>query len=325
MGIANKKPVICFAVGNIDYLDPIIVASNSFAEYNPDIELVVFVSDNSAELFREKIKLRNISFENYNDSRVDDFCRRHMTEFGEGLYAFDNSKMSSLFMANSVLDTMISRYADEYDVLIRLDMDVVFTNSIMPSVKNFIKSNCVVGSVMEHNHKLAIPMENFKNPDIDNYMNAGCMMFRLNSITIRDHLSEGIYRIVKLGLSSCPFPDQDALNLIYELYDKYDSTKDGWLIPMVEPSSYDGSEIIFIHYASVTKPFNYTNKRNITWHILRDSYSYYKDCAVRYGCSDEFIEKISSVISSIKTQKDTMSDTVSRLQFRKIFKSMGIC
>ena len=40
-----KEPVICFAVGNADYLDPIIVATNSFAEYNPDIPLVVFLTE----------------------------------------------------------------------------------------------------------------------------------------------------------------------------------------------------------------------------------------------------------------------------------------
>ena len=313
-----KEPVICFAVGNADYLDPIIVATNSFAEYNPDIPLVVFLNDGSAKIFQDKIKLPNVTFRNCHNEQVIEFCKKHHDDFSPEAYAFSIDKMVDLFAANYVLDVMVDEYRDKYEVLIRLDMDVIFVNSILPSVEKFITSNYRIGGIPESQACcLYSPNKNYQRIYVAAYLNAGSLMFRLDDQTINDHLQRSIDIIEHNDFRHFHYPDQDALNNIYANTKSYDVTADGWWIPMCNMGK-TSTNMIFIHYASTTKPFNYTDSNKLD-HIFRDSYPYYLQQAKKYKCSDEFIHKLTTVIDMLRRDQVVIGIDVLRLKFKVAF------
>ena len=313
-----KEPVICFAVGNADYLDPIIVATNSFAEYNPDIPLVVFLTDSSAKIFQDKIKLPNVTFRNCHNEQVIEFCKKHHDDFSPEAYAFSIDKMADLFAANYVLDVMVDEYRDKYEVLIRLDMDVIFVNSILPSVEKFITSNYRIGGIPESQACcLYSPNKNYQRIYVAAYLNAGSLMFRLDDQTINDHLQRSIDIIEHNDFRHFHYPDQDALNNIYANTKSYDATADGWWIPMCNMCKIS-TNMIFIHYASTAKPFNYTDSNKLD-HIFRDSYPYYLQQAKKYKCSDEFIHKLTTVIDMLRRDQVVIGIDVLRLRFKVAF------
>ena len=314
-----KKPVICFAVGNADYIDPIIVAVNSFTEYNADIPLVVFLTDSSAEIFQNRIKLPSVIFRNCHNEQVIEFCNKHHDEFAPEAYSFSVDKMADLFAANYVLDVMVNEYRDEYEVLVRLDMDVIFVGSILQSIKKFILSERRIGGVPESQLRwLYSPDKNYQNKYVDAYLNAGSLMFRLDDQTINDHLQRSIDIIEHSDFRYFPYPDQDALNNIYAHTKSYDATADGWWIPMCHMGKICNN-MIFIHYAGTTKPFHYTDGYNAMDHIFRDSYTYYLEHAKKYNCSDEFIHKLTTVINLLNRDPVAFRINIDRLRFKAAF------
>ena len=312
-----KESVICFAVGNIDYLDPITIAINSFVEYNKDIKLVVFLTDGTSTVFRKKIGFENVIFRDIYSQEVVDFCKKHKNHFNATSYCFAIDKMADLFIANEALDIMVKEYRNQYDVLLRLDMDVFFLDSILPSINNFIASNCRVGGIFEDRHRYYKPSIDFTNITVDNYINAGSMMFRLDDKTISDHLKQSIDIIEAVGLSTCPYPDQDALNLIYPDNTKYDATPDGWWIPMLNYARRT-NRMIFVHFASVAKPFN-AGTEDTADHVFRDAYPYYLELAKKYNCHPEFIQDLTNVINEVNQMETKFHVNISRMQFKMVY------
>jgi lipopolysaccharide biosynthesis glycosyltransferase len=292
--------ITCFAIGNLDYLNVIKIGVGTFQQYNK-VPLVIYLTDNSADAFSTVIKYSNVTFKNIGDSLAADYFNKNKDLFNADFYAFSIDHIADMLMANEVLDRTIAGYP-ESDVVVRLDMDVLFCGSMLDSVERFYNSGCVVGSSIENTPSrpqgLAQATSNFIHTNM--YMNAGNMMFNCkHADLIKDHLSETFKMFKQYDIKNFNFPDQDALNLMYKDKAIYNANPDGWLICVADSDDYKNcNKVIFIHYCTKNKPFNYHGGSR---HVFANTYHKYLDCAYKYHCSDIFIAKIKDTIA--KTTK----------------------
>lgn len=319
---------IAFAIGNLNYLDPIRIALGTYVKYN-DTKLRVYITDNSADTFKELFNTyENIEFVNIDKSKSREYFDAHYNEFVDNVYGFSKDHIFDVFVANELLDQMIKEFKGEYQVILRLDLDVIFLSSIENSIDNFIYSKCRVGSSIESNLRNmisnSISESGIKLPD--NYMNAGNFMIRLDDDTITDHFERTIELQNSIGLHKFKYPDQDALNLIYRDSTIYNANSDGWILSVVPASNYINVEYpIFLHFASKKKPFVKTVPVEHI-HELYYAYPMYLEAAKEYNCSDTFIDTIASNIELIKAYNTTMTGKlfIDVLERRKMLRKFGV-
>lgn len=286
--------VICFAIGNKNYINPMRVSIGSFCSYN-NSKLIVYLTDNSSEYFNNEFHYDNVEFIDIGETQSKKYFEENSDKFATPFYVFSKEHLFDVFVANELLDRTISKYKKETKAILRLDLDVVFLSSIGDSVNKFLESDCRVGSSLE-NSPMRPAWCNAEIPDsvtvFSNYMNMGNCILRINKETITDHFQRTLQIFDSYGLNHLYYPDQDAINLIYKNYTKYNMNKDGWLISMADINDYlEVKQPVFIHYAGLDKPFASKNRDNVQ-PCFKNTYEWYKKQAIKYGCDNNFIKLI---------------------------------
>ena len=305
---------LCFAIADLDYLDIVKVGLYTYSLHNSQ-PIKVFVEDGSAEVFRKEIPLSNVEFINYdlNNSKCDEFYKDHKNLFSDAFYFWSKDHILNMLSANEILDKLIAEYKDKYDVLIRLDLDVLFYDNILKTVNEFIKSGCTVGSIIE-----AVASEiKIGVPGVD-YMNAGSLFFNLkNSDLITNHTSK-MLEYIENANRIFYFPDQDTLNLMYADYKKFKLNDKGWIVGIYSPEDIKklSENTIFVHYAGFGKPYQIVDPST---HPLRGTYLDYLIAAKLAKCSNKFISTVSNCIQSL--QPPTTKLAINTMLFNLFFKT----
>lgn len=303
------KKVICFSLCDKNYIDMVKVALYSFFQYN-DLEMKVFLTDDSSEVYKEAFK----DFDFYDKLEFIDFCQgtktkeyidKHFDDFKTFKFCFDKSGILNVTIANEVTDYMSSRYANKYEVILRLDLDVIFFNSVVPSIDNFIKSGKALGGCFEHMKNFHLGRSLFKLDDYVKcryYINAGNLMYRTKYI-LRNQFERMCNLFEKLGFEKFHYFDQDTVNLMYNDDSKYNAVPDGWIIPIIPLNFYgkfieQGNCPVNIHFVGAYKPFlDYEKYKslNLNYKGTNDFYlvfPFYLETARIVGCSETFCENI---------------------------------
>ena len=76
--------------------------------------------------------------------------------------------------------------------------------------------------------------------------------------------------------------------------------------------------MIFVHFASVAKPFN-AGTEDTADHVFRDAYPYYLELAKKYNCHPEFIQTLSNVINEVNQMETKFHVNISRMQFKMVY------
>lgn len=286
--------VICFAIGNKNYVNPMRISIGSFCSYN-NSKLIVYLTDNSSDYFNSEFHYNNVEFIDIGETQSKKYFEENSSKFATPFYVFSKEHLFDVFVANELLDRTISKYRKETKAILRLDLDVVFLSSIENSVNKFLESNCKVGSSLE-NSSMRPAWCNAEIPDsatiFDNYMNMGNFILRMSKDVITNHFQRTLQIFDSYGLNHLYYPDQDAINLIYRNYTKYNMNRDGWLISMADIEDYlEVKQPVFIHYAGLDKPFASKNRDNVS-PCFKNTYNWYKQQAIKYKCDDIFIKTI---------------------------------
>ena len=287
--------VLCFAIADLDYLDIIKVGLYTYSLHNNQ-PIKVFVEDGTAEVFRKEIPLACVEFINYDLSKTkcNGFYKDHKDLFSSTYYFWKKDHILNMLSANEILDELIAKYKNNYDVIIRLDLDVLFYDDITKTVDDFIKSNCVIGSIVE-----AVSSETkIDIPGID-YLNAGSLFFRMNHPNLLVNHTERMLTYIEKAKRIFYFPDQDTLNLMYAHADKFKLNNRGWIVGIYSPDGIKrlSENTVFVHYAGFGKPYQIVNAKA---HPLRATYKTYLEAAKLAHCSTEFIGTICQCIQSLQ-------------------------
>lgn len=303
------EDVICFGICDSKYIDMVKVALYSFYQHN-DLELKLFLTDDSSKIYKETFK----NFDFFNKIEFIDFCKgtktkayidKHFDDFKTFSFCFDKSGILNVTIANEVTDYMSERYSKDYRVILRLDLDVIFFNSVLPSIKNFIESSKTLGgcqecaSYIDYGRRI-LKLE--KYIQCKKYLNAGNFMY--NTAKMYKNQFERMCNLFEtIGFEKFHYFDQDTVNIMYSDDEKYDANDDGWIIPIIPIMTYSkiiGKKIkpIFIHFVGTTKPFidpdkyekfNISDDKSNCFSIF---FPFYLEIARKTNCSKEFIEQV---------------------------------
>lgn len=305
--------VLCFSLADREYLDVIKIGLYTYAKYNSH-PLKVFVTDGSADQFRAEINYDNVEFINYDlsGSQCYTFYNDHKNLFDSRFYFWDNDHIPHMLVANEILDELLTTYSGAYEVILRLDLDVMFYSSIDDSIDKFIESGCCIGGNIENRVSVGV------TTPVRDYINAGSFLFRTNHEDIVRNHTEQMFRLLEKTNRIYYFPDQDSLNVIYNTYDKFNLNICGWIIAMMRTDDLMklNTNDVFVHYAGPGKPFRPTNDN--TKHPLRATYPRYLELANSAKCSDDFILRISDCIKSLQPADD--ETRIPTVMFTKHFK-----
>lgn len=305
---------LCFAIADLEYLDIIKVGLYTYAIHNSQ-PIKIFVEDGTAEIFRKEISLSNIEFINYDltKTKCSKFYNEHKNLFSTKYYYWSSDHILNMLSANEILDQLISTYSNEYDVIIRLDLDVLFYGNIDETINSFIDSNCVIGSTIER----AITDERISRPG-GNYLNAGSLFFRLRHKDLITNHTEQTFKYLETVSTTLYFPDQDAINLMYFDKKKFKLNDKGWIIGIYNEDDIKelSDNTIFVHYAGPGKPFKNACPGR---HPLRVTYPTYLQAAKQAGCSKEFIKTLEDCLNSL--DKPTHDSAMITLMFDIFFNS----
>ena len=200
---------------------------------------------------------------------------------------------------------MSERYSSDYEVILRLDLDVIFFNSVLPSIDNFIKSDKKLGGCFEYMKHFHLGRSLFELDDYVKckyYINAGNFMYRTKYM-FRNQFDRMCNLFESLGFEKFHYFDQDSVNLMYSDDDKYNAVADGWLIPIIPLNFYGkfierGERPINAHFVGASKPFlDYEKYKNLNlnyngsndFHVF---FPFYLDVARKVNCSEKFCENI---------------------------------
>ena len=319
--------VICFAIGNKNYLNPIRVSIGSFCEYN-NSKLIVYLTDNSSEFFKSEFHYDNVEFVDIKDTKSEKYFKDNYDKFAESVYTFSKDHLFDVFVANELLDRTITKYKNETRAILRLDMDTLFLSSIEESVQKFIDSDYLVGACIEKQFNR--DMYHVSNcitwyVRLKYYMNMGNFIVRVNENTITDHFERTLNIFKTHNLSHLYYPDQDAINIIYENNKSYNMNKDGWILSIGDIKDYTYvNKPIFIHYAGTEKPFV---RGSVTWiPEFVDTYKVYYKHAIKFICDENFLKSISGITETIREEMTRMSGplVVSHITVRSLLRHWKI-
>jgi len=305
--------VICFGMCDRNYVDPLKVALYSFTLFNSDVELKVFLVDDSKEFFDSIFNYSNVEFINFGkNTKTYTYINQHFDDFKTFQFTFTKTPTSILnvTIANEVTDYMYEHYGKDYQVIMRLDFDVLFGNCITPSIDNFLASGKILGGAGEN---VGFKQEGFRilkqeNPICtDVYLNAGNFMYRTDKM-YHDQFDRMCNLFETLGFERFHLFDQDSVNLMYADDDKYDNTKDGYVIPNINCYIYhklvtEGTAPIFFHYLTAHKPWANNSLYKITlgnavgFATLSVTFRFYRLVAKCAKCSQYFLETIDKNIA----------------------------
>lgn len=285
---------LCFAIADLDYLDIIKVGLYTYSLHNSQ-PIKIFIEDGSAEVFRKEIPLDCVEFINYDLTKTKcyKFYNKHKDLFSTKYYYWSSDHILNMLSANEILDQLIAKYENEYDAIIRLDLDVLFYGNIAETIDKFIESNRVIGSIIE-----CVSTETRIGHLGGDYMNAGSLFFRMrHSDLIHDH-TEQTFEYLETENTTLYFPDQDAINLMYFSKKKFRLNDKGWIanIYAVDDIKQLSENTIFVHYAGPGKPFKNTYPGQ---HPLRATYPVYLEAAKQAHCSERFIKNVENCIDTL--------------------------
>ncbi len=332
------KKVICFSLCDSNYVDMVKVALYTFYQYN-DVEMKVFLTDDSSEVYKRVFKdfdfypkLEFIDFAEKSKTKV--YIDKHFNDFKTFKFCFDKSGILNVTIANEVTDYMSQNYGDDYEVILRLDLDVIFFNSIIPSVDNFIKSDKKLGGNFESMHLFKVGRTLFGLSDYIEckyYINAGNFMYRTKYM-FRDQFNRMCNLFETIGFEKFHYFDQDSVNIMYRDDDKYNTLGDGWLMPIVPINFYghfiaSGKCPVNVHFVGSSKPFlDYEKYKDLNlqangandYHVF---FPAYLEVARKVGCSEAFcknIEKNLKIYKEINPKVDRLITVVANTFKRRV-------
>lgn len=303
------KKVICFGVCDSNYIDMVRVALYSFYKFN-DLEMKIFLTDDSDTTYKEVFKdydfFDKLEFINFcNGTKTKEYIKKHFDDFKTFAFCFDKKGILNVTIANEVTDYMYEHYGKDYQVILRLDYDVMFFNNVEPSIDNFIKSGKRLGGCQEAKYFMEdsrnkLNLKNYINCDI--YLNAGNFMYRTD-LMYHDQFNRMCNLFETLGFERFHYFDQDTVNIMYQDSEKYNANFDGWIISVIPADHYGRFFVknikpINIHFVGVTKPFvdaekyseNNINERKENCFSL--FFPFYLKYAEEAGCSKDFCARI---------------------------------
>ena len=303
------EKVICFGLCDRNYIDMTKVALYSFYRYNTQ-KIKIFLTDDSSELYKKEFK----DFDFFEKIEFIDFCKnsktkkyidKHYDDFKSFTFCFDKSGILNVTIANEVTDYMYEHYGKDYQVILRLDLDVIFFNSIDSSIDNFLKSGKRIGGSRESKSLMHVGRKLFGIEDYiyaETYLNAGNFMYRTD-LMYHDQFNRMCNLFETIGFEKFCYFDQDSVNVMYKDEEKYDANHDGWIITCSPPSTYlkflvKKQKPIFIHFVGCTKPFidakkyEHLNLHEPKQNIFAGIFPKYLEVAKIMKCSEDFCSKI---------------------------------
>lgn len=280
---------VSFCVVDAGYIDPAIVAINSFLKFNRNIPLVVFAEVGT--------NIQRIADATGNNSQVTiltrEFPRVECEAFGQ------HNPWLEFFINRAALPAFAMRIKaleelrENADVIINFDMDVIFLNTIEKLACSATREE-ILGVSERENRSRWVKALNVKDiVKTHNYINSGFVIYGADAaekLTLEEYsaflnrFSDDIY---------CP--EQDFIN--FQCTEKIRIINDAYNLMFTSPE-YKTTAPVMIHYYGRVKPWSVEGIPAGVGHYFR-RYLIEAEKNQSY-VSSQFLEKIKNNVSKLE-------------------------
>lgn len=280
---------VSFCVVDAGYIDPAIVAINSFLKFNRNIPLIVF-----AEIGTNVQRILDAIGENPNVTiKSCDFPRIDCQDLGKGNPWFDLFINREALPAFAMRIKALEQLRETADIIINFDLDVIFLNTI-EKLAGFATRDVILGVSERKNRTRWVKSLNVKDiVNTHNYINSGFVIYGADAaekLTLEEYSA-----FLNRFPDDIYCPEQDFIN--FQCTEKIRLINDAYNLMFTSPE-YKTTAPVMIHYYGRVKPWSVEGIPAGVGHYFR-RYLIEAEKNQNY-VSSQFLEKIKNNVSKLE-------------------------
>lgn len=278
-----------FCVVDAGYIDPAIIAINSFLKFNRNIPLVVF-----AETGTNVQRILDAIGENPNVTiQSSDFPRIDCQELGNGNPWFDFFINREALPAFAMRIKALEQLRETADIIVNFDLDVLFLNTV-EKLAGSATRDVILGVSERKNRTRWVKALNVCDiVQTPNYINSGFVIY--GSDAAKNITLEGYSEFLNKYPNDIYCPEQDYIN--FTCHEKIINIADAYNL-MFTSDGYKTTAPVMIHYYGRVKPWSTEGIPAGVGHYFR-RYMIEAEKNESY-ISSQFLKKIKNNVSKLE-------------------------
>lgn len=280
---------VSFCVVDAGYIDPAIVAINSFLKFNRNIPLIVFAEVGT--------NIQRIADATGNNPQVTiltrEFPRVECEAFGQHNHWLEFFINRAALPAFAMRIKALEELRETADIIINFDMDVIFLNTIEKLASSATREE-ILGVSERENRSRWVKSLNVKDiVNTHNYINSGFVIYGADAtekLTLEEYSA-----FLNRFPDDIYCPEQDFIN--FQCTEKIRIINDAYNLMFTSPA-YKNTAPVMIHYYGRVKPWSVEGIPAGVGHYFR-RYLIEAEKNQSY-VSSQFLEKIKNNVSKLE-------------------------
>lgn len=280
---------VSFCVVDAGYIDPAIVAINSFLKFNRNIPLIVFAEIGT--------NIQRIADATGNNPQVTiltrEFPRVECEAFGQHNHWLEFFINRAALPAFAMRIKALEELRETADIIINFDMDVIFLNTVEKLACSATREEILGVSELENRSRWVKALNVKDIVNTHNYINSGFVIYGADAaekLTLEEYSA-----FLNRFPDDIYCPEQDFIN--FQCTEKIQIINDAYNLMFTSPE-YKNTAPVMIHYYGRVKPWSVEGIPAGVGHYFR-RYLIEAEKNQSY-VSSQFLEKIKNNVSKLE-------------------------